>query len=118
MCVSVGHNTTMVATILLETYSSLKPFPKTVFVMVKRRILLSELTILTCPTSPHEAPRRNILTHMLTRFFFSSSFSFQGERGKHVYCMLQGQREHPLFFNAILASHSFNFDCKAKTHYL
>lgn len=66
------------------------------------------------PISPHETPRRNVLTHMPTGFFFSSSF--QGERDKYVYCMLQEQHGHPLFFNAILASHSFDFDCKAKNH--
>lgn len=70
MCVSVRHPATMVAKILLETYSCLRPFSQTIFVMVKRCILLSKLTILTCPISPHQALRRNILTHVLTGFFF------------------------------------------------
>lgn len=113
MCVSVGHPAMMVAKILLETYSSLTPFPKAVFVMVKRHILLSELTILTCPISLLEAPERNILTHMLTGFF-CFPFLFRVRELKNVYCMLQGQHQHPLFFNAILPSQSFDFDCKAK----
>lgn len=69
MCVSVGHPATMVANILLETSSSLKPFPKTVFVMVKRRILLSELTILTCPF-PHMKPPEEIFWPTRWQGFF------------------------------------------------